>query len=337
MAIIFCGDLAIPYNTKVNYSGVQDLFVNNIAISNLEGAILLNPNEQLLFKKKDKISLYSSPNVLQCLKKLNIKYVSLCNNHILDYSIPPSRTINILKKNNIVSFGNKNHDIIQLQFNHTKIYIITFATLSNAHNLPIYSPKKVKKEIKRIKESDHSAKIIIYPHWGNDSFPYPEPLDVLLAHSLIDCGADLIVGHHSHMVSPIEKYEGKYIIYSLGNFILPQSYYAGQLLKYKSDVSEEYILEYDGTNILLHRLHFDNKENCLLLKESNINFSTSFFDNFNILKYWFFYLKKRSLLILLWCRFSNTKLGEQEQHFRQVIRISLRKLYFTIKTRKKRY
>jgi poly-gamma-glutamate synthesis protein (capsule biosynthesis protein) len=56
-------------------------------------------------------------------------------------------------------------------------------------------------------------------HWGNEYLFYPSPSQVALAHELIDMGVNVIIGHHPHVVQPIEKYKGGIIMYSLGNFL----------------------------------------------------------------------------------------------------------------------
>ncbi|GAG83200.1 unnamed protein product [marine sediment metagenome] len=55
-------------------------------------------------------------------------------------------------------------------------------------------------------------------HWGYEYVHYPHPGQIKLAHNLIDAGADLIFGHHPHVIQGYEEYDGKYIFYSLGNF-----------------------------------------------------------------------------------------------------------------------
>jgi poly-gamma-glutamate synthesis protein (capsule biosynthesis protein) len=61
--------------------------------------------------------------------------------------------------------------------------------------------------------------IIAVFHWGNELEPYPDHFQVELGHQAIDEGADLVVGHHPHVVQGIEYYKGKTIAYSLGNFL----------------------------------------------------------------------------------------------------------------------
>ena len=64
--------------------------------------------------------------------------------------------------------------------------------------------------------------VIVSLHWGIEYMRKPQKRQVELAHRMIDAGADLIVGGHPHIVQPLEEYKGKYIAYSLGNFIFDQ-------------------------------------------------------------------------------------------------------------------
>lgn len=55
-------------------------------------------------------------------------------------------------------------------------------------------------------------------HWGNELEAVPDSNQTTLAHLAIDEGADLVIGHHPHVLQGIEEYKGKNIAYSLGNF-----------------------------------------------------------------------------------------------------------------------
>ena len=71
-------------------------------------------------------------------------------------------------------------------------------------------------DIRRFKSSDNA--VIVNVHWGLEGFEYPEKFQREAAHAMIDAGADLVVGHHPHILQGIEQYRGRYIAYSLGNF-----------------------------------------------------------------------------------------------------------------------
>lgn len=64
--------------------------------------------------------------------------------------------------------------------------------------------------------------LIVCLHWGTEYAPRPDRKQVELAHQMIDAGADLVVGGHPHVVQPCEFYHGRWIAYSLGNFIFDQ-------------------------------------------------------------------------------------------------------------------
>ena len=73
-----------------------------------------------------------------------------------------------------------------------------------------------------IRDKDPSAVIVVCPHWGAEHALRPLALQKRLAHRMIDAGADIIIGHHTHTWQTVEEYQGKRIYYSIGNFIFDQ-------------------------------------------------------------------------------------------------------------------
>ena len=65
---------------------------------------------------------------------------------------------------------------------------------------------------------------VVYAHWGNENGFKVNDRQQKLGHQMTDAGADLVVGMHSHVVQPIEKYKNGLILYSLGNFVFEQQY-----------------------------------------------------------------------------------------------------------------
>ncbi|MCR5130355.1 MAG: CapA family protein [Prevotella sp.] len=76
--------------------------------------------------------------------------------------------------------------------------------------------------VRTLKKSDSTAVVIVTLHWGGEHMQKPLPQQRLEAHSLIDAGADVLIGHHPHCLQTIEDYKGKKIYYSIGNFIFDQ-------------------------------------------------------------------------------------------------------------------
>ncbi|KKQ99116.1 MAG: PGA biosynthesis protein CapA [Parcubacteria group bacterium GW2011_GWC1_39_12] len=66
--------------------------------------------------------------------------------------------------------------------------------------------------------------VIVNIHWGTEYELGKTEAQVLIAHKLIDAGADVIFGHHPHVVEPVEIYNGGVVFYSLGNFVFDQNF-----------------------------------------------------------------------------------------------------------------
>ena len=79
------------------------------------------------------------------------------------------------------------------------------------------------KRVRRLRQSDPQAVIIVSLHWGGEHTLQPVPRQRLEAHRLVDAGADVLVCHHTHTLQTIEDYRGHKIYYSIGNFIFDQS------------------------------------------------------------------------------------------------------------------
>jgi poly-gamma-glutamate synthesis protein (capsule biosynthesis protein) len=78
--------------------------------------------------------------------------------------------------------------------------------------------KKLIEEAKFLRQQC-SGFLICSVHWGLEFLDYPGPDQVELAHQLIDVGVDVVFGHHSHVLQPVERYKNGLIFYSLGNFV----------------------------------------------------------------------------------------------------------------------
>jgi poly-gamma-glutamate synthesis protein (capsule biosynthesis protein) len=66
--------------------------------------------------------------------------------------------------------------------------------------------------------------VVVSVHWGTEFEPHPAPSQIEAAHLLVDAGADLVLGHHPHVLQDIERYHGGVIAYSLGNFVFDEGF-----------------------------------------------------------------------------------------------------------------
>ena len=98
----------------------------------------------------------------------------------------------------------------------------SFAYLPDRESVSQESFDSLLNRVKAIKMADSIAVVIVNLHWGAEHTLRPLPQQRLEAHALIDAGADVIIGHHTHTLQTTETYRGKPIFYSIGNFIFDQ-------------------------------------------------------------------------------------------------------------------
>lgn len=161
-----------------------------------------------------------NPDSLKHIRHLNLYGIS--NNHVMQHgSDAYIQMINYLDKNAILHAGSNNRR--SLIFNHQdkKIGFLSFSLRpDNFSKTPLYwnlpNLKRVKDELIKLKDCDYR---IVFLHWGYEFINYPNIGQKQLAHWLIDEGADLVVGMHSHVAQGVEEYKGKFIYYSLGNTV----------------------------------------------------------------------------------------------------------------------
>lgn len=184
--------------------------------------------------KGDQIySFRGDPKSVKGLVFAGFKVLNLANNHSYDYGKKAfEETLEILKKNKIKTIGaGKNITEARrpaiFDLGDVKIAFLGYDLSPGAVGARENSPGVAKaihawiiKDIEKIKESVDF--IVVSFHWGIEYRDFPTEYQKSLAHMAIDCGADIVAGHHPHTFQGIELYKGKLIAYSLGNFIFDQ-------------------------------------------------------------------------------------------------------------------
>ncbi|MBS5931826.1 MAG: CapA family protein [Clostridiales bacterium] len=167
------------------------------------------------------------------LKEMGVDIVSLANNHTLDFGTEALLdTITTLRENNILSVGAGEDLEAAKKPSVSTIKGRNIAFLGASRVIPVtdwnatkyspgvfttYDPTLLIEEIKLAKQSNDL--VIVYVHWGIEKEEYPEEYQRTMAKQYIDAGADLVLGSHPHVLQGIEFYNGKPIVYSLGNFV----------------------------------------------------------------------------------------------------------------------
>jgi poly-gamma-glutamate synthesis protein (capsule biosynthesis protein) len=203
----------------------------DITFGNLEGPISKNGT------RVDNIySFEADPRSVEGLSYSGFDVLSVANNHIWDYGAEAfADTLKILKDNGISYIGGGSsyeeaHQPIVKEVKGTKVAYLGYTNL-----LPPFLGLKNSKPAVAFPGKDQiifdvqKAKtladvVIVSFHWGDEYSTYHNSFQKNLAHITIDAGADLVVGHHPHVVQEVERYNGGYIAYSLGNFVFDQNF-----------------------------------------------------------------------------------------------------------------
>lgn len=180
---------------------------DDLSVVNFEGTLTTattRENKSYAFK--------APPEYAEILSNSSVEAANIANNHSSDYGEESfTDTQKNLSDAGIAPFGYDTVDIIKLG----KIKV----GLTGIYELKDHLDRteQVKQNIQALKE--HGANLIIVNfHWGTEKETSPDTNQQTLAHLAIDQGADLVIGHHPHVLQGIEYYKGKSIVYSLGNF-----------------------------------------------------------------------------------------------------------------------
>lgn len=188
------------------FKNVSPYFKNDdMTIVNLETTFTNSNN-----KVQKAFNFKAPPSYVKSLTLGSIEAVNIANNHIYDYNekgfIDTKET---LKGEKINFFGEGT--IFKTTIKGKKFAFLGYQGWEGSIDF-----SKLKTEITELKKE--GCIVIINFHWGIERQYHPIEFQKKLAKFSIDNGADLIVGHHPHVVQGIETYKGKYIAYSLGNF-----------------------------------------------------------------------------------------------------------------------
>ena len=185
--------------------------------ANLEGPIsdnpYVNPGTAMVFNFK--------PAVLDTLKKFGFNLLNLANNHAYDMGEDGMRqTRQYLTDAGIHHFGDAKGLRPETTWTTTvKDTTLTFFGLNDT----LKNRLDFDEVNDRIRVAEDTADFtIVTIHWGTEYQHEPNQKQIEAAHAMVDAGADLIIGHHPHVIQSNEIYHGAPIYYSLGNFIFDQ-------------------------------------------------------------------------------------------------------------------
>lgn len=200
------GDINFPFRN------VKEIFdKDDLTVVNFEGTLTTAG------KNKDKLNndflFRAPPEYVSMLPYGGVDAVSFENNHAMDMGGDG----NAETKKTLLEAGipyASEGEPATIVTRGVKIGLLAYQTFNGRHD---EIAEKLPADIAALR-GDGCQIVVVNYHWGTEEDYAPNKNQVNLGRATIDAGADLVIGHHSHRINPIEYYNGKYICYSLGNF-----------------------------------------------------------------------------------------------------------------------
>ena len=196
------------YGKEYFFQNVKSIFeADDLTIANNEGTFTES------YDREDKTFAFKAPasfaGIYSCS---SVEAVNTANNHSHDYGEQSFQdTMDALDAEGIVHFGYDETAVMDVKG--VKVGLVGIYEL-NDH---LERKQQLEDNINKVKDEGAELVIVIF-HWGNEKETVPDSNQTTLGRLAIDLGADLVCGHHPHVLQGVEEYKGKNIVYSLGNF-----------------------------------------------------------------------------------------------------------------------
>lgn len=196
------------YGADYFLQNVKDIFsTDDLTIANFEGTFTDSD------EREDKTFAFKAPaSYASILTGGSVEAVNTANNHSHDYGDQSfNDTLAALDDAGIVHFGYDETAVMDVKG--IKVGLVGIYELYDH----LEREQQLKDNIAKVK-ADGAQLIVVIFHWGNETETVPDSSQTTLGRIAIDEGADLVCGHHPHVLQGIETYKGRNIVYSLGNF-----------------------------------------------------------------------------------------------------------------------
>lgn len=262
--LVFAGDIYLSefvlnaYDRAGGIAGVLDEGLR----AEIEGADLFIANQEFPFSDRgtpapDKQFTFRLPTKRAGLmREIGTDLVTLANNHALDYGadalldtcavldelgiahIGAGANLEAAKQAEFVELNGKTYGFLAA----SRVFPVADWAAGAKHTgmLSAYDPAVLCEVIRETKQ--HCDYLVLYVHWGIERNTMPESYQRTQGHQYVDAGADLVVGSHPHVLQGIEYYQGKPILYSLGNFIFGSSIPETMLVRAEINTAGETVL-----------------------------------------------------------------------------------------------
>lgn len=290
--MLLTGDIAAPEESHSKqllavFDRYPEVFKNKTLVCNFEG--LLYEGARL---QTNKPVLYNHASILNTLTGRGKVVAALANNHILDLPANFDSTKKALT-DNMIAFGGASRSRTEaenpIRFLENGREILLFNACwdfllyhqknpTNGIYISEISESRLIHSVTQSRKENPDASILVFLHWSFDLEILPFPMYRQFAKKLVEVGANLVAGSHSHCVQGGEKHKNGYIIYGLGNFFMPHDVFAQGKIAYPEFSNTELVLEWDNkTNMATchwFEYTYDGSKHDLVYKGSD-DFSSS--------------------------------------------------------------
>jgi gamma-polyglutamate biosynthesis protein CapA len=210
-------------------------------------------------KAEKSIHLRTDMDAIHAVKNAGFTVMNLANNHLMDYGEEGLRdTLDVFDRYNMEYVGGgENRKEAKEHINYQDVNGVRVATLGftdafvegsiatkDRNGLLSANPDVLFDMIEKAKNEDHGNAdlVVVNVHWGQEYDTEATPRQKALAKAMVDAGADIIIGHHPHVLQSFDVYKDGIIFYSLGNFVFDQGW-----TRTKDSAMVQYNLTEDGT------------------------------------------------------------------------------------------
>ncbi|MBQ2910107.1 MAG: CapA family protein [Bacilli bacterium] len=261
VSIGFAGDVSLADNWAImpkyvaRQNGVYGIVSENM-VGYMKNLDWMNVNSEFAFSSRGsamrgkQYTFRATPSNVSVYDEMGVDMVALANNHVYDYGQDAFYdTLSTLKNAKIPYIGagvNKSeaesayylvingYKISFLNATRAEKYIMTPEAGENSPGVfRCYDTTRLTERIKEEKEK--SDYVVVIVHWGKETYHTLEQVQIDTGKVYIDSGADMVVGHHAHVLQGMEFYKGKLIAYNLGNFIFNSQTVDTGILKWELD------------------------------------------------------------------------------------------------------
>ena len=253
ITLLFAGDVYLSNHVLNAYDkagGIHGVLDEEIR-AEIDAADIFMVNQEFPFTERgtqaaDKQYTFRLPhNRLHLMNEMGIDIVTLANNHILDFGpegitdsiaalneagikyVGAGENLDEAKKLEIIEVGGRKIGFIGT----SRVYMATSWAAGENHP-GVFSTYDPTLPVEEIKKADALVDyLVVYVHWGVERETTPKEYQRVMGKQYIDAGADIVIGSHPHVLQPLEFYNEKPIMFSMGNFVFGSSIPSTELLK----------------------------------------------------------------------------------------------------------